>query len=390
MESFADFTSPITFLLDSGWIWMPIILAVAFFHSWMYYIQRVYWNSIDWVVLEIKPPKDIEKSPKIMEQVFAGFWGIFGAVTTKFDKYIKGIIENYLTFEMVGINGEIHFFARIPAKYRNMVESQIWSQYPQAEIREVDDYVNGVPADIPNKNWNLWGCRMKLDPNIDVYPIRTYLQHIDIFPRPTTSPFIDPLGSLMEVMSKLSQGEQIWIQLFIRPVADIWVKRAKTEVKKLMDEATLQKGEEEGVSMPVLSPGQREVINGIELKASKKAYESKILFAYIGRTEIFSMANVGATMGIFNQLAALNSNGLRPDGALMTKANYLLAKQRKIYKQRKIMRLMRQRSFWERGYILNIEELATIFHFPTTSVKSPMVPWLESKSAEPPLGLPTG
>lgn len=369
---------------------MPIVLSYAFFQSWMYYIQRVYWSGIDWVVLEIKPPRDIERTPKIMEHVFAAFWGIFGAVTTKYDKYIKGVIENYLTFEIVGLDGQIHFFARVPKKFRNMVEAQIWSQYPQAEIREVEDYVNTAPADVPNKNWNLWACRMKLDPNSDVYPIRTYVQHVDIVPRPKISPFIDPLASLMEVMSRLQPGEQIWLQLYVRPVGDDWVKKAKAEVDKLMKEATLQPSAEGATSMPVLSPGQREIISGIEMKAAKKAYESKILFAYIGRTEIFSMANVGATMGVFNQLASLTSNSLKPDGALMTKANYLLAKQRKIYKQRKIMRIMRQRPFWERGYILNIEELATLFHFPTTSVKAPMTPWLETRSAEPPLGLPTG
>ena len=312
-----DFTSPITFLLDSGWVWMPIVLAVAFFESWMYYIQRVYWNGIEWVVLEIKPPRDIERSPKIMEQVFAGFWGIFGAVTTKYDKYIKGVVENYFTFEIAGINGEIHFFARIPAKYRNLFESQVWSQYPQAEIREVDDYVNNISPDIPNKNWNLWGCRMKLD-KADVYPIRTYVQHVDIIPRPATPPFIDPLASLMEVMSKLQRGEQLWIQLYIRPVGDDWVKKSKAEVDKLMKEAVVQAPDADPsqMGMPVLSPGQREIINGIELKATKKAYESKVVFVYIGRTEVFAMPNVGATMGIFNQLAALTSNSIKPDGLL--------------------------------------------------------------------------
>ena len=269
-----------------------------------------------------------------------------------------------------------------------MVEAQIYSQYPQTEIKEVDDYVNNVPVDIPNKNWTLWGCRMALSKD-QAYPIRTYMQQVEIVSRPTIAPFIDPLSGLMEVMSKIQKGEQIWIQMLIRPIADSWVDNSAKIVKELIATSTPQTGEEGGVTMPVLSPGQREVVSLIEMKAAKKGYESKIQFMYLSRTELFAGPTVGAIMGLFNQFATLNTNGLRPFGPSITKAYYLFAKQRKIYKQRKIFRMMKQRSYWEKGYILNIEELASLFHFPTTSVHAPMTPWLATKKAEPPLGLPT-
>lgn len=381
----------IRFIFDIGWIWLPIVLAVAFFETWMYYIKRVYWQGIDWRILEIRPPRDVERTPKIVEQVFAGFWGIFGTVTTKYQKYFEGRTQDYFSLEIVGINGEIHFFIRGAAKFRNLIEAQIYSQYPQAEIKETDDYVQNIPTDIPNKNWDIWGARLRLSKS-DVYPLRTYVQLVDIVPRPTSPPFIDPLGGMMEVMSKLRPDEQIWIQIFIRPVADDWVKKSEKEVEALMAKtrrSAVLTEEEAVVPLQMLSPGQRETISLIEQKASKKAYQAKVQFVYLGRREIFSMANVGATMGLFNQFAALNANALRPDAVTTTKANYLFAKQRKIFKQRRLLKLMKQRSFWEQGYILNIEELASLFHFPTTSVKAPMTPWLETKKAEPPIGLPT-
>jgi hypothetical protein len=379
------------FLFDISWIWLPVILAIAFFDAWMYYIRRVYWQGIDWIVLEINPPRDIDRTPKIMEQVFAGFWGIFGTVGTKYEKYIEGKIQDYFSAEIVGIGGEIHFFMRLPSKFRNLVEAQIYSQYPQAEIKEVDDYVNNLPTDIPNKNWNLWGARLALVKN-EAFPIRTYMQQIDIISRPTAPPFIDPLGGLMEVLSKLKKDEQIWIQIVFRPVADKWTEKSKKLVADLMaktSRTSVPTEEGDVVSVQMLSPGEREIIGLVEQKAAKKAYESKIQFAYFGRQEVFSMANVGATFGLFNQFAGLNTNVLKPDSYTITKAYYLFAKERKIYKQRRLLRMMKQRSFWERGYILNIEELASLFHFPTTAVKAPMTPWLEMKRAEPPLGLPT-
>jgi len=378
------------YLLDVWWLWLPVVLAIAFFDTWMYYIRRVYWQGIQWVLLEIKPPRDMEQSPKIMEQVFAGFWGIFGTITTKYQKYVRGFIQDYFVFEIVGIDGGIHFFVRAPAKFRNLIESHIWSHYPQTEVKEVEDYVKNIPADIPNKNWDFWATKMKLA-QPDAYPLRTYMMQLDVISSKGISQFIDPLGGLMEVMSKLRQGEQIWIQIFIRPQADRWAEDAKRFAIKLMEQARPAPVVTEGASapFPMLSPGQRESIGLVEQKAAKKAYETKVHLAYLGRRDIFAMPNVGASMGFFNQFSALNGNTILPDSKAMTKAYYFLAKQRKIYKQRKMIRLLRERTFWEKGFTLNIEELASLYHFPSSSVKAPMTPWLATKKAEPPLSLPT-
>ena len=52
------------------------------------------------------------------------------------------------------------------------------------------------------------------------------------------------------------------------------------------------------------------------------------------------------------------------------------------------MRLLRQRSFWEKGYIFNIEELATLYHFPTIGVRSPVAPYVEVVKGGAPVDLP--
>ncbi len=140
--------------------------------------------------------------------------------------------------------------------------------------------------------------------------------------------------------------------------------------------------------MMMLSPGERTILEGVAEKASKKGYESKMQFVYAARREVFSMSNVSAIMGVVNQFANLNLNLLRPDARSMTRANYAFAKFRKAYKQRKLMRLMRQRSYWEKGYILNIEELATLYHFPTVAVQGPMTPYIEVKKGGAPINLP--
>jgi len=410
------------FVFSWSWIWLPFFLAVIFFESWMYYIQRFHWRQLDWVMLEVKPPKETESSPKNMEQIFAGLWGTYGTISNKYEKYIKGVLQDYFSFEIAGLNGEIHFYLRTIRKFRNLVEAHVYSQYPQAEIKEVEDYVNKLPADVPGRHWNLWGCRLKLVQD-EVYPLRTYPPLIDV--AKTDQPFFDPLAGLMELMGKLRPGEQIWVQIVFRATDDRWRAKSIQLASKLLGKK-LPPPLEGAIKMEVrtwwealydtlyslitdlkaplrakdaptneppslamhLSPGEKEIIAGIEEKAGKKGFEAKIQWAYIARNELFSPGYIGSTMGIFHQFANINMNSFRPDTPTMTKANYILAKTRKAFKQRVLMRMMRLRPFWEKGYILNIEELATLFHFPTISVKSPMTPYIEVKKGGPPADLP--
>lgn len=404
---------------------MPFVLPVVFFYSWMYYIQRLYWRSLDWIMLEVKPPREIERTPKTMEQIFAGLWGSFGTVSTKYEKYVKGKLQDYFSFEIVGANGEIHFYIRALRKYRDLVEAQIYSQYPQAEIKEVEDYIKTVPHDIPNKNWDIWGCKLKLDREF-IYPLRTYPHLIDI--TQTKQPnFLDPLAGLMEVLGKIRKGEQIWIQLLFRPTDDKWREKtrefAEKFTEKLMGKEKKPSGsviaeelgswaeaigavssefitnqpaplgvskeeKKEAAGRMVLMPAERDVLEGIMEKASKKGYEAKLQWAYIGRREIWNPANISAFFGIVSQFSNLNMNSLKPDVPSMTRAYYAFAKVRKAYRQRKLIRLMRQRSFWERGFVLNIEELATLYHFPTVAVQAPVTPYIEVKKAGAPVDLP--
>ena len=382
---FSLYIKAIVLVLDLGWIWMPFFLAVAFFESWMYYIRRRYWRNLKWIILEVKPPKEVDHTPKNMELIFAGLWGSFGTVGNKLEKYIKGFMQDYFSFEIVGFNGEVHFYLRVLEKFRDLVEAQFYSQFPRAEIREVPDYVYSVPATIPDKNWNLWGCLLSLAKS-DVYPIRMHGDFMDEGERP----YLDPLSSVVEIMGKLKPSEQVWIQMLFRPIKDDWTKRSDKEIDKLMERKVDPKTKDtiSSRSLLSLSPSTKEAVEGISKKGDKKGFQTKIQWAYIGRKEIFTMANVSAVMGAFNQYSNLNANSLVPDKKTMTRANYLFAKVRKAYKQRILMRLLRQRSFWEKGYVFNIEELATFYHMPTAMVSAPSVSFVEAIKGGPPGGLP--
>ncbi len=47
--------------------------------------------------------------------------------------------------EIVSLEGVIHFYLRCESKFKPRVEAAIYSQYPNVEIIEVEDYVNLLP-----------------------------------------------------------------------------------------------------------------------------------------------------------------------------------------------------------------------------------------------------
>jgi hypothetical protein len=92
--------------------------------------------------------------------------------------------------------------------------------------------------------------------------------------------------------------------------------------------------------------------------------------------------------GAFNQFFIISRNAITPK--YITKADYAFKEMRvkmmknKFYKSFSLRRIKAGVS----PYILNIEELATIWHFPLPFVKTPLVQKAGVKRGEPPMNLP--
>ena len=140
-----------------------------------------------------------------------------------------------------------------------------------------------------------------------------------------------------------------------------------------------------------LSPGERSVLEQIQLKAGKPGFWCKIRVVYIAPKEIFSKpAAIGGIMGAFRQFNTQDVNGFTIDPFTKIIANYFYVPQRIARRQRLLWKAYRIRS-GGRGRLpmfLNIEELATIWHFPLIDTKAPLISKALSKRAEPPLRLP--
>lgn len=406
-------------LWTTWWLWLPPFLFYAAWELWRGYCKVWYWKSLEWVLLEIKIPREVAKSPKAMEQIFAGLHGIQYELDFE-EKYWQGLQYDYFTLEMMSHEGEIHFFIRTAKKYRNLVESAIYAQYPDSEIREADDPTNYLPYPLPNKEWTIFGAEFKLA-KPDPYPIRTYEEFIVADVKEEEK--VDPVSAMAELLARLRAGEHACIQLMIRPATHFtheWREEGEQIVAKFMGKkekrglsvlervaagvgdvlsgaAEVEVAEGPEGSMLFLSPGERDTVIGIQRKTAKLGFDVVYRFVYIARRDVFSMVNFASMVGALRQFNTQNLNGFKINSEAMVSADWwkpwkkiTKEHQRKAfnyyYRARQPfsdIRLMRSKTI-----VLNVEELATIYHFPGPTAAAPLMPRLQARKAEPPAGLP--
>ena len=426
MNTFREFFQPIFgmfgAMLDVWFLVFPFVLFFLFKLLWMKYIRRKYQHSTKWILLEIIPPREIEKSPKLMESIFSGMAGVIKSLNP-IEIYIQGLLPDYFSLEMVGSEGSVHFYIRTLVNYRNLLEAHFYAQYPDVEIIEVPDYVDAIPVTIPNKDWDLWGTEFEFV-KPDVFPIRTY----PYFDEDVTGKMIDPLAGLTEVMSKTGPGQHLWLQYLINPRGDEqkWVKEYG---KKIVDELTGKTPEEKiGVLRRIghdffevganlhkgllaqeieyvglesekkelgplefrLTPGEKDVLKAVESNMSKQQFQTKMRFIYVGRREGFDKSFVSSFIGGIKQFNDMSLNSFKPNNDTKTSVYSLFAKERLRFRQRLIHMHYRDRD-WDDGddtFYLSTEELATVFHLPDMAVMTPTMARVSAKRGGAPANLP--
>lgn len=397
-----------------GWIIFVVIVFWGIWLFWLNWIQGQYAKGLKHILLAIDIPKENEQSPKAVESLFHQIAGAHKNYI-KYEKYWQGKLQAKFAFEIVSIGGYVQFLVYTQEVFRDLVEAAIYSQYPEAEITEVEDYTEKYPTKFPNDEYDLWGGELVYI-NKWQYPIRTYPQ----FEHTLSQEFKDPMASMMEFMSKLKKGENAWFQIILTPTDYSWVAQSRAlaekligkkqtkkgvfgsgEIGKMYDTVTsqilggataTQKKEDLPSQMLYLSPRERSAVEAIENKAAKSAFMTKIRYIYLAKKDIFlKTRGVSPFFGAIKQFNDANLNGLKGGKATKTEASYILPNWRLNWKRTKIMAAYKNRSNWSGqgpGFIMNTEELATLYHFPTIVVKAPSVKKVEAKKAGPPIGLP--
>lgn len=420
LGNFSEIWQAVAFVfVKIWWLTIPVVLIIIY-SVWLVNKRLKFIDSINYVYLAIIVPPENDKDPFSMEQVFAGLYAILSSPNFV-ENYFKGEVQDYFSLEIVGINGNIRFIIRTPDYYRDLVEANVYAQYPEAEITEVEDYTKFAPETFPNDKYEMYGHDFILTQK-DAYPIRTYQAFASQIGE---KEFIDPVAVLTETLSKLSDGEQVWLQFIIRPIDDRWKKEGEKVIAKLVGKKVEEKtnlverpiksgigiwhkglqGVESALGFPgaessdkeelpsmvqYMTSGEQEIVEALERNIAKVGFEVKFRMVYIARKEIFSKPkSVSPVMGALNLFHTQNLNGFKTSKKNKAKVDYF-KKYRIPPRQRRIMRNYKLRRIDQGAtpFVFNIEELATVFHFPYTTVKSPTITYTEAKTKEPPPDLP--
>lgn len=409
-------------LIWFGWIPIVSTLAWGFTQLWQYHRQFIYDSKLKYVLLAIDVPSMTEQSPKAFENFFSNLYGAKSTLTWK-ELWIIGKLHPVFSFEIISTEGYIQFLVRCQTRFRDLIEAGIYAHYPDAQISEVEDYAKYFPLEYPDAEYEMWGSEFTLD-KPTYYPIRTYVDFEDKM----TQEIKDPLAYTLEQLAKMKPGEHFWIQILVQPSTNDWVKPGMQYVKKIYGDVEKPKKSfitsafEGIVSIPneilkqavdvdlggLLLPQegeveedqwrvfkitlpQKEEAEAILRKIGKVGHGVKIRSIYVAKKNVFvKIDRTGILKGIWNQYSHLSLNKFALYIPQIPKDDYFWMRWEYTKKQRILMKAYQNRS-WGIGatpMFLNVEELATIWHFPTITMKAPLVKKSESKQGEPPVGLP--
>ena len=401
---FSGFTKSFQILYNTAPVWAPIFFGSIFIKNWMTYIRTEFIIKEGSVLLEIKVPKETLKSPLAMEIFFTSLYQTGSA--TYIETYWKGKVRPWFSLELVSIEGQVKFFIWTMKKYRNLIEAQLYAQYPTIEIYEAEDYMGWIHKPDP-VNWPMWATYFKFT-KPHVYPIKTYVDY-GLHENPKEEFKVDPMTSVIEYLGSMRKGEHVWIQIIIQAHRVLklkdgvlfkthdWKHQAEHEIEHIREKSiTESHGDFPG--MPNPTKGQQNTIAALERSISKFPFEACIRGCYIAKKESFNPISITGLIGSFRQYSSNDDlNGFKL--GWFTDFDYPwqdFRRMRRTHAEFEMLEAIKLRSFFQPPFknfegspiILNTEELATIFHFPGSVAGTPGFVRLPSKRVEPPANLP--
>ncbi len=423
-------SAPDVFLMNMflylGWIPISFTFLWGARLLWIEYRQNLWAEkNAKFTFLAIDIPRGNAQSPRAVENLFSYLGGAHGS-TNLMDTYWEGKFQLGFSFEIISNGGYTQFLIRTPVANRDLVESAIYSQYPDAEITEVEDYAKQY-ADVtfPSDKYDIAGAEFVLVTD-QALPIKTYPEFEHQFGEPETT-FRDPMAALMDLCSSLKPGEQLWYQILVIPTDMAWPSFIEDKVSDILKEKKKAKptifndladqamsfinvganmivgGEpaapkkeekkDDSLKMMNLKPKQKKQVESIHEKASKMPFKIKIRGVYFAEKEVANKAKgFAGFVGFMKQFTATDLNGLKPDmDKTGTSTAYLFKDSHLNQKKNKILKnyIARSGSSGRPTFYLNVEELATIWHFPIEGVvKAPLIQKTSGRKAEPPMTLP--
>lgn len=386
----------------------PLLLIPLGWRLWIEHRNADWISNIKWILIEVKIPRDIYKSPQAMEMALGNALLQGGGVGERYKRYWEGRVLFWFSLEIISTEGDIHFYIRAPKQFRNVIESQIYAQYPEAEIGEVADYTLPVLASMREEEWAMWGTEFKCTKE-EAYPIRTYADFgLDkpISKAEDAAGLIDPITPQIEWMGTMKKDEHVWFQIIVRASKDSfstgglfpkkvdWKTRAKNVIKEIQEKYDSTDSIELLGKRLKMSKTEQEAIAAIERSLGKPAFDIGMRAIYLAKKPAFRGENITGLTMMLRQYGSGHLNSFAPTRSTDFPNPWDdPSGKKKLELKRNMLHAYIDRGWFypphkRPHFVLTSEELATVFHFPGRVSTTPTFKRIESKKSEPPVNLP--
>jgi hypothetical protein len=252
-------------------VWLPVVAFRFWIFSTVKTRRAEFIKNAKTVLLEIKiPDGGVEASA--MEAFFTSMH-IGPGESNWYKKYVKGTSRPWFSFEIASFGGHIRYFVWTRIPLRSAIENFMYAQYPGAEVIEVEDY--SLLRDPSTSEYKISAFEFKKSKSIGL-PIKPLDKYGDTK--------TDPLNGLLEIMASIPKGEEMWIQYVSRVAkGELWrdgsMNWGKMAKKTAKDYRAAMQGQGKDDFMAP-SPLEGEVLQAIEVNASKPAYDVGVRVIY--------------------------------------------------------------------------------------------------------------
>ena len=317
------------------------------------------------VVLLLQVPRNNEKKELAAEQMLAA---IHGLLTKQAAGLFSTTSHDRISFEIAVVDGRVSFYVWVPERLKSYVEDQIYAQYPNVIISEVEDY-----SETLNDSSRYISSELKLIAP-DPLPIKTF-----------PSFEVDPLASITASLAQFEENEDAWVQMIVQPARSGWYKKSESYAQSIRGNggrssysgligALSAPPEQKKAETPKLAEHETTRASAAEEKSHKLAYSTTVRIVYSGQTsDDHARMRLQSIVASFKQFNTTYLNGFAVNKTSFDPSG---------------VQAYHNRSLGKKQMTLNIEELASLYHLPHTNVETPNILWANATTAEPPANLP--
>lgn len=358
-------------------LWLPALLAYLAWPLWLSFMRQRYIAGIPYAVVELVPGPDTPQTPKAMELVF---YSLYHRTEITPHDFLFGASRLSWSFEIYASEGGMRFFVRVPRSHLPAFESRIRAEYHDIEMYEVRDYSREIPFHASSMHAAMREFTLaKPDP----YPLATYVS------REESDPFSEMLDGL-----SAGAGEHFLISYIIRPHQRERTGYFKDPSDSLHEDAHRAIAGILGTrgELHALPPAQQSLVAAIEAGLRKPSFDCGIRALYIAERRRYDENRARKIEGLFSRFGDSTLNEFASYDPL-DRAPFLARETFAALphvRENHLVELYRRRAFFTTPYVgaafvLNTEELATVFHLPQSARGGPAG---QGTKLEPPENLP--